>query len=183
LQSGYNGGTWNGAGGITSANATAGYLTAAGSGSGALYAIGAILNDTTGNFANASGTALTSTFAGASTSAGDVLVKYTYYGDTNLSGTVDGSDYTNIDNGYMNGLTGWFNGDFNYDGAVNGSDYTLMDNAYNTQGAQLSTLIASPQAVATDQIAFAPGTSVPEPASLGLIAMGAMGLLGRARRK
>ena len=25
---------------------------------------------------------------------------------------------------------GWFNGDFNYDGTINGSDYTLIDNAF-----------------------------------------------------
>ncbi len=65
--------------------------------------------------------------------AADVLVKYTYYGDANLDGQVDGSDYTLIDNGYNQHLTGWYNGDFNYDGVVDGSDYTLIDNAFNTQ--------------------------------------------------
>ena len=65
---------------------------------------------------------------------GEVLVKYAYYGDTNLDGKVDGSDYSRIDNGDLNRLTGWYNGDFNYDGAIDGSDYTLIDNAFNTQG-------------------------------------------------
>ena len=67
----------------------------------------------------------------------DVLVKFTYYGDTNLDGKVDGSDYSRIDNGYLFASTGWFNGDFNYDGHVDGSDYTLIDNDFNTQGAAL----------------------------------------------
>jgi hypothetical protein len=107
-------------------------------------------------------------------------VKYTYYGDTNLDGVVDGSDYSRIDNGYLsNGaLTGWFNGDFNYDGVINGSDYTLIDNAFNTQGAQLAAEVSI-----SAEIAGSGATSaVPEPATLGICAMGALALLGRRRR-
>ena len=65
-----------------------------------------------------------------------MLVRYTYYGDANLDGKVDGGDYSRIDNGYLQQLTGWYNGDFNYDNAIDGSDYTLIDNAFNTQGAK-----------------------------------------------
>jgi len=54
-----------------------------------------------------------------------VLVKYTYYGDANLDGQVDGSDYSLIDNGYLNHLTGWYNGVFNYGAVIDGSDYTV----------------------------------------------------------
>jgi hypothetical protein len=68
----------------------------------------------------------------------DVLVKYTYYGDTNLDGKVDGSDYTRIDfAASVAGNTGWANGDFSYDSAVDGSDYSLIDNAYNNQSRPL----------------------------------------------
>ncbi len=117
-----------------------------------------------------------------------MLVKLTYYGDTDLNGEVDGSDYSRIDNAYLynqtasSPLTGWFNGDFNYDGVINGSDYTLMDNAFNTQGAYIASEIASPNAVATDLIAGAGSSAVPEPTTLGLLGMGAAGLLGRRRR-
>jgi hypothetical protein len=75
----------------------------------------------------------------------DVILKYTYWGDTNLDGRVDAADYSRIDNGYLRQLSGWNNGDFNDDGAVNGSDYTLIDNAFNTQGAVLTAEIANAQ--------------------------------------
>jgi hypothetical protein len=67
----------------------------------------------------------------------DILVKYTWYGDANLDGKVDGSDYSRIDSALQSGATGWYNGDFNYDGLVNGTDYALVDNAFNQQGAGL----------------------------------------------
>jgi hypothetical protein len=66
-------------------------------------------------------------------STSDVEVRHTYYGDANLDGRLDGSDYSKIDNGYIRHLSGWSNGDFNYDGVVDGSDYTLIDNAFNRQ--------------------------------------------------
>jgi hypothetical protein len=116
-------------------------------------------------------------------------VKYTYYGDANLDGKVDASDYSRIDNGYLNQLTGWFNGDFNYDGAVDGSDYTLIDNAFNTQAAQLSGEIAEPLAVATSQIAGSKtdfgqlSRAVPEPGVISLLGISIPGLLRRRNRR
>jgi predicted outer membrane repeat protein len=134
LASGYDNGTWTGTGIISSA---------AESDSTHLTALGVIINnDGSGNPLYGSGAVLGS-FDGFDPSLNDVLIKYTYYGDADLDGKVDGSDYTRVDNGYLNRITGWLNGDFNYDGAVNGSDYTLIDNAFNTQGASLSASIAA----------------------------------------
>jgi autotransporter-associated beta strand protein len=158
VKTAYNGGHWNGTSGITSSLAASDpkHLTAVGVATGL------------------------SSFENVSVSSSDVLVKYTYYGDANLDGQVNSSDYTLIDAGYLSGgtLTGWQNGDFNYDGVINGSDYTLIDNAFNTQGAQFLSQIASP----TSQVAGT-GTSsaVPEPATLGLLAFGTAALLGRRR--
>jgi PEP-CTERM motif len=161
IASAYNGGAWNGSSGtgvITSslAASTPTHLTAVGVESG-----------------------ITGTFEGVAVTPLDVLVKYTYYGDANLDGQVTSADYTRIDAGYLSAgtLTGWQNGDFNYDHVINGSDYTLIDNAFNTQGAILSSEIAS----ASDQIA-AP-TAVPEPTAIALFGIGVASLLGRRRHR
>jgi hypothetical protein len=170
IAGGYHSGQWNGnssTGAITSTSAAAdtSHLTALG--------VGSITT--------------AGTVDGTAVSAGDVLVKYTYYGDATLDGKVDGSDYSRIDNAYLADkshpaqYTGWSNGDFNYDGVVDGSDYTLIDNAYNSQGGAIAAEIASPDAIATAQIASS--AAVPEPASLGLLGIGTASLLGRRKRR
>jgi chondroitin AC lyase len=160
LQEGDNGGSWNGTSGIvsTAANFDPTHLTS----------LGVILNTTNGT------NILHSSFDGISTVATDVLVKYTYVGDANLDGKVDGSDYSLIDNGYLHQLTGWYNGDFNYDGVINGSDYTLIDNAFNSQGTQISSVIAIP----TFGIAV-----VPEPAGMGVLAVATVSMLRRRKNR
>ena len=100
------------------------------------------------------------TFAGRSVLAGDVIVKYTYGGDSNLDGSITGDDYFQIDSAFPANLHGWLNGDFNYDGFINGDDYFIIDSNFPAQGA------AFPSDV--------PGQSdglllVPEPASVAII--------------
>ena len=177
---GYATGTFNGATGIVSSAALAN--------AGRNTTVGVVVNSVTGV---AGGTALMATFDGQPVANTDVLVKYTYFGDANLDGKVDGADYGRIDAGYNSQstatrLTGWYNGDFNYDGKVDGSDYTLIDNAFNTQGPQITSSVAdggSVLAAATSEIApvTAAGAAVPEPATVGLLAVGGLGLLVRRR--
>ncbi len=177
---GYAGGAWTGAG-LTSSSAAADAKH--------LTAVGVIA-------------ARAGTFDGQAVVATDVLARYTYYGDTNLSGVVDAADYLAVDAGYYNHLTGWANGDFNYDGVVDGSDYTLMDNAFDMES---TTLVGSPAAELAVDLAAAPagalaGTgrvatpaaelagggaaAVPEPGTLGLLAAAAgLSLSGRRRRR
>jgi hypothetical protein len=70
--------------------------------------------------------------------ATSVLVKYSYVGDANLDGALDGADYGIIDN-YVQfpGTGGYANGDFNHDGVIDGADYGLLDNAIQFQDAPL----------------------------------------------
>jgi hypothetical protein len=159
VAAGYNlagGANWQGSGGITSSNAAAN--------SSHLTALGVVQN-------NQGGSPLftaTNMFGGTTPNPGDVLVKYTWFGDANLDGKVDGSDYSLIDAGYASGgqLTGWYNGDFNYDGTIDGSDYALIDNAYNNQGSPIKS--SAMVAVSTAQVAASSAT-VPEPAAASLV--------------
>ena len=163
-------GHWTGTVGIKSSAAAATNNTA----------LGVELND------DGTGHTLLSSFDGQPAVVTDVLVKYTFAGDADLSGTVDSSDYLLIDDsfatqGTANALTGWQNGDFNYDSVINGDDYTLIDNAFNTQG---SVSFAGTSAGPAEMIATNTSitTAVPEPTSLGLIGLGAIALLGKRRR-
>jgi fibronectin-binding autotransporter adhesin len=153
-------GYWNGTSGIVSSSAAGDtrFLTTLG-------------------YRQSNGTA----FDGVNTTTNDVLVKYTYYGDADLNGTLNGADYAQIDAGFGMHLTGWINGDFNYDGVVDGTDYSLIDNTFNqisATGATPLVLFASPASLSGGS-----ASAVPEPTTLGLLGIGAMGLLGRRRRR
>jgi hypothetical protein len=133
LKTGYNSGQWNGLG-VESSTAH--------SDPSHLKSLGYILNDDGSNPGGVGNPAF-ATFDGQSALATDLLVKFTYDGDADLTGHVDGNDYSLIDSGFKMHTTGWRNGDFNYDGSVDGSDYSLIDNAFNTQGATLAAIIAA----------------------------------------
>ncbi len=79
-------------------------------------------------------------------------------GDANLDGVVDGADYTLWSDHYEPGVPGktWEQGDFTADTIVDGADYTLWSDNFEGGGA-----------------------AVPEPAMLGLLAVGVLGLIRR----
>ena len=71
-----------------------------------------------------------------------MLVKYTYYGDTDFNGIVNFDDYARIDAGFNSGCTGWLNGDLDYNDVVNFDDYALIDLAFNSQAQTLARAVS-----------------------------------------
>jgi T5SS/PEP-CTERM-associated repeat protein len=147
-------------------------------------------------------------FNGRTVSNSDRLVKYTFYGDTDFNGFVDGDDYARTDNGFNTGASGWFNGDFDLNGFVDGDDYALIDAAFNTQTGTLSRfteILAGPNPLrAIEQVTglttiekIAAGharmfgeqymnsflSAVPEPGATAFVAVSFSSLLGARRRR
>jgi hypothetical protein len=116
----YNHGAWNGTGGITSTAAAAdpNHLTALGFGSNA--------NLNKSSFAGVTGL-----------TAADLLVKYTYLGDSDLSGATTLDDFTLFLGGYQAGSPAWMNGDYDFSGLATLDDFTLFLLGYQRQGAPL----------------------------------------------
>ncbi|HYO11317.1 MAG TPA: autotransporter-associated beta strand repeat-containing protein [Tepidisphaeraceae bacterium] len=112
----------------------------------------------------------------------DAVVMYTYGGDANLDGKLNGDDYFRIDsNVNAPGASGWSNGDFNYDGKLNGDDYFIIDSNIGRQG----TAIAFPAGGGiTESSGIGGVTVVPEPGSIGgLLTAAACGVAARRRRR
>lgn len=128
------------------------------------------------------------TFGGDAVVASDILVGFTLAGDINLDGVVTGSELGTIN------LAGshWVDGDFNHDGVVSFADVALADAAYTLQSGSVADGIVAADALRFAGTGFeslyqaallggAPG-AVPEPASLGLLGAGVLGLLTRRKR-
>jgi len=121
----------------------------------------------------------------AGLSSGQIEIMYTLLGDANLDDKVNGSDFTLMATNFNDSVTnGWDKGDFNYSGTVNGDDFVLLANNFNDFASQSA--IAGADLAAIDAFAGSNGislTSVPEPASTGLLAAGAVALLSRKRAR
>ena len=117
----------------------------------------------------------------------------TDYGDANLDGVVDGSDYTAWADHYGQS-GGWADGDFSGDGAIDGADYTVWADHYGDSGVPAwadggwsvgnfnddGVVEGGDYTLWADN--YAPVTSVPEPAFITVVARGLGGLL-RVRRR
>ena len=161
---------WNGFG-INSGNAQA-YFDANGS---VLFGVGIMSNDLGVFLGDPSqfGTPIYNTFLGHAVTNTDVLMRYTFEGDADLSGTIDATDISLAANGFNNALGGWNNGDNTYQGFVDATSFSLLANAFNNQDGSIP-----PPLVGDGK---APGV-VPEPGSLGLLMIGTLGILARRRK-
>ncbi|HWP41416.1 MAG TPA: hypothetical protein VNL70_10860, partial [Tepidisphaeraceae bacterium] len=151
-----------------------------------LYGLGVILN----NLAQVGGTGpIYTDFAGQTLTGNEILVKFTYFGDADLSGSIDATDYSLIDNGYVNSLSGWLNGDFDYSGAIDATDYALIDNAYVNQAGPLAEALIAEHArmFGGEYLAALRAIQsgvIPEPGALGTcITMLVAGASCRLRRR
>jgi fibronectin-binding autotransporter adhesin len=119
------------------------------------------------------------TFAGTAVDTSSLLVKFTYGGDANLDGQVDVTDLGSLATSWQTSAP-WTGGDFNYDGFVDVSDLGILATDW-----QLG--VGSPLGRGSLEAALASvglgGTSVPEPATLGLVGLGLASLVARRRRR
>jgi autotransporter-associated beta strand protein len=119
LKSGYNGGDWKGATGITSSSINT------------LSAVGYALASDVLPFANG---AVTDAFIGSAVDKSTVVARYTLNGDANLDGVVDFLDLARLAQSYnvTDGTRTWPTGDFNYDGTTDFLDLAQLAQNYNT---------------------------------------------------
>lgn len=140
IERGYNGGGWNGEGIFTS------------------------LGDATHGLGYADNHVLGLTnFGGYAVDAGSVLIKYTYFGDSNLDGQVNITDLYALASNYNTTNKVWTAGDFNYDGVVNAIDLGLL--AQNWQAGVGAPLSQSYLDFALASLGL-PAIIVPEPGAI-----------------
>jgi hypothetical protein len=157
LASGFNGGLWNGPG-IDSSLAGASNMT-----------YGVAFADSNSNIV----TGLAN---------GQAELVCALYGDCNLDGVVNGEDFLIMASYFGKAAPqGWEDGDFNYGSIVNAEDFTLF--SHNVGQSSSGTWAAlNAFAAANDfSIGSTPEDSVPEPASLLLLAASMPMLAGRRR--
>jgi len=116
LASGYAGSAWNGPG-INSSFAAADNNSALG-------------------YAEASEifSSFPATFSGQSVDNTAVLIKYTFYGDANLDGSVNLQDFNKLAGNFGQAGKRWSQGDFNFDGTVNLIDFNKLAAHFGASG-------------------------------------------------
>jgi hypothetical protein len=163
IQSGRNGGAWNGNGIVTSQSSAQPAIK--------LTTLGvAEASDALG----LTGT-MTALWRNQTVDASSLLVRYTYAGDANLDAKINADDYFIIDRNHNhNGeIFGYAAGDFDYNGQINGDDYFIIDTSFAAQSGP------PPGSLAEGVQSAQP---VPEPGAIVIVGMAAAMGLRRRRR-
>jgi hypothetical protein len=134
------------------------------------------------------------TFHNQTVTTNEVVVKYTYYGDSDLDGDADGVDIGRWATNFTGELGGgasathdWFQGDWDYDGDVDGADASLWAAAFTGElgGGGLNSVVVNDPTINPKATAILQGmgiTVVPEPTLTTLAILGLGGpLLFRIR--
>jgi hypothetical protein len=169
LQSGYNGGAWTGTSGIVSTSAAS---------SGRVATIGYL----DGNIDTADSAAV---------GPNQILVKYTLVGDANLDGIVNFTDFAIVLKNFAQPGTDWAEGNFEYAAnspSIQGTNFNDFADVLKNflqplpGGGGGETLGGTTQGLSDSVQIQNTVTSLPEPASVSLLAAGAASLLRRRRR-
>jgi autotransporter-associated beta strand protein len=97
----------------------------------------------------------------------NVTIAYTWFGDANLDGVVNSSDFTALSQNFNSAGGVWGMGDFNYDQLVNALDFNAIAENYGAPPISGSPL----------------GTLVPEPTTLALFAACSLALNRKRQRR
>jgi len=161
--------------------------------SSSAYAPSNSFNDSSQSFTtynSASGSSISKLTSTYYASAHSVTLTDTLPGDANADGSVNFTDLAVVIHYYGSAQTAWANG--NFDGAAT-IDFQDLADVIHYYGSNIGSapsevsappaLLADPQAVALlESVGITPVSAVPEPASIALVGLGAVGALGRRRR-
>jgi hypothetical protein len=167
IKNGYDYGAWDGASGAISSTTCKAEAATNGWSRFALASL-------TGAEYRALGTSYSQFHGVAMNSSTDnyALIQFTYAGDFNLDGKIDGNDLSIVEASIASppAAKDWRHGDANYDGVIDSRDWDILNLQLSVQSQQgtFPTLDIG---------------TVPEPSTLALLGMGAIGLLSWAWRK